>query len=303
MWFTDYWHGSDLDAIESGTHTLPLIEVDLAHRLNQQARSWGVEVSDCLETRGSVIAFGERNHQPVVLKLVKQAGDEWNSGEVLDAFEGHGFARVYEHVPGAILMERLQPGHSLASISLNGDDEKATAILVDVLKQSRPATLPSACPSLFDWAKGFDRYIATGGDRIPKPLVETARRVFLDLCESQKHPQLLHGDFHHYNLLFDLRRGWTVIDPKGVIGEIEYEIGAVLRNPIEQPNLFIDQSTVTRRLTQFSAGLDVDYQRLAAWGFAQSVLSAIWDVEDGISVDESNAALRLAAILRGHLPS
>jgi hypothetical protein len=31
---------------------------------------------------------------------------------------------------------------------------------------------------------------------------------------------------------------WIAVDPKGVIGEIEYEIGASLRNPYENPEIF-----------------------------------------------------------------
>jgi len=41
------------------------------------------------------------------------------------------------------------------------------------------------------------------------------------------------------------------------------------------------------------------YAALAlAWGFAQAVLSAIWAVEDGFTIDATNSALRLAAIMR-----
>lgn len=46
------------------------------------------------------------------------------------------------------------------------------------------------------------------------------------------------ADLQHYNVLFDDARGWLAIDPKGVVGEVEYEIGAILRNPIERPDLF-----------------------------------------------------------------
>ena len=32
------------------------------------------------------------------------------------------------------------------------------------------------------------------------------------------------------NVRFDSGRGWLAIDPKGVFGELEYEVGAVVRN-------------------------------------------------------------------------
>jgi streptomycin 6-kinase len=44
--------------------------------------------------------------------------------------------------------------------------------------------------------------------------------------------RLLHGDLQHYNVLLDRKRGWLAIDPKGVVAEGEFELGAALRNPI-----------------------------------------------------------------------
>ena len=256
-------------------------------------------------TRDPVEAGG-RDYQQAVLKVVKDPGDEWHSGEVLEAFSGNGLARVYEHSPGAVLVERLIPGNSLADLSLNGRDEEATDILADVMLRMSasgrkspnvPVTLEH-CPTVRDWARGFETYIATGDDQIPIDLVAKGQRVFLALCGSQRRPVLLHGDLQHYNVLFDANRGWLAIDPKGVIGEIEYEVGAVLRNPFEQPDLFLSRPTIERRLKQLTARMGLDYERALAWGFAQAVLSAIWEIEDGFAVDATNPALRLAEVIR-----
>ena len=65
-------------------------------------------VEETLETRSSVIAFGARDNQAVVLKVIKQMGDEWYSGEILKALDGNGVVRVHEQTPGAVLMERLR---------------------------------------------------------------------------------------------------------------------------------------------------------------------------------------------------
>jgi streptomycin 6-kinase len=79
-----------------------------------------------------------------------------------------------------------------------------------------------------------------------------------------------------------------------VIGEVEYEIGAGLRNPNEKPELFASPQTVENRLRYFEAKLKLNSDRTLAWGFAQAVLSAIWSVEDGFAVDAGNPSLRLA---------
>ncbi len=169
--------------------------------------------------------------------------------------------------------------------------------------------------TVWDWAKAFERYtttprglpargprFATGDDQVPKQLIESAQRLYSSLCASQREPRLLHGDLHHYNVLFDSARGWLAIDPKGVVGEVGYEIGAILRNPIERPELFTSRATIERRIKQFIEKLNVDYERVLAWGFAQAVLSAIWDIEDGFPVDATNPALRLAMAIQPMLP-
>jgi len=277
----------------------------LVSRTHQHARDWRVIVEETFETESSLVAFGSRENQPVVLKVIKKPGDEWRSGEVLEAFDGCGVARVYEQTPGAVLMERLRPGHSLVGIVLEGKDEEATDILADVIQQmSASESLLSerdaskSYATVEDWSRGFERYVASGDNQIPVELVQAGHGLYTDLFASQREPRLLHGDLHHYNILFDSVRGWLAIDPKGVIGELEYELGAILRNPIERPDLFVATATIERRLKQLTSRLDLNFERAVAWGFAQAVLSAIWDVEDGFTVDAANPALRLADAIR-----
>lgn len=270
------------------------------------ARVWGVAVENSIETESSLIAFGSRGEageiQPVVLKVIKREDDEWHSGETLRAFGGNGMAKVYEHAPGAVLLERLRPGYALAEMTLRGKDDEATEILADVIQQMRTAPDSSsagpASATVRDWAKGFERYLATGDHQIPRRQVVSARQLYLKLCASQREPRLLHGDLHHYNVLFDSDRGWLAIDPKGVVGEVEYEIGAILRNPIEQPDLFAVRATIERRIKQLTTKLNLDGDRVLGWGFAQAVLSAIWLVEDGFAMEVMRPALRLAATIQ-----
>jgi streptomycin 6-kinase len=278
-----------------------LIEAELLKRLQEYARAWGVSVAETFETETSVIAFGVRKDQPVVLKVIKQIGDEWRAGESLAAFAENGVVRVYEQVPGAMLLEHLRPGNSLAELALSGRDEEATDILAGVIRRlstCSPTAQFEFCPTVHDWAKGFEHYLTKGDEQIPRRLVVAGQRAYLDLCASQRQPRLLHGDLQHYNVLFDSYRGWLAIDPKGVIGELEYEVGAAMRNPYQNPELFISRSTIERRLEQFTNKLNLNYERTIRWAFAQAVLSAIWLVEDGFTVNEMTPALRLAKVIR-----
>jgi streptomycin 6-kinase len=71
------------------------------------------------------------------------------------------------------------------------------------------------------------------------------------------------------------------VDPKGVIGEHEYEVGALLRNPI--PGLLArpdPRAVLDRRLRLLAETLGFDLRRLRDWALAQAVLSAWWSIED-----------------------
>jgi streptomycin 6-kinase len=268
-------------------------------RFAQHAAEWDVDVHEKRETPSSLLGFGTQAGRPVVLKVVRPAADEWLCGEVIRAFGGHGMVHVYQHAPGAALMERLMPGTPLASLALAGRDDEATEIMAGVVRQMSPGPVATgAVPTVRDWGEGFDRYLASGDTQISRALVEQARAEHAELAAAQRGVRLLHGDLQHYNVLFDERRGWTAIDPKGVIGEPEYELGAMLRNPTEAPHVFASRPAVERRIANLSAALNLDALRIARWAFAQAVLSAVWSVEDGERVDGTNAALQLADAIR-----
>ena len=268
-------------------------------RVEGHAREWGVAVEDTSETPTSVVAFGRRGPLPVVLKVVRRPCDEWGSGEVLKALGGDCGVRVYEHAPGAVLIERLSPGTFLARLSLDGRDEEATEIMADVIRRmNRPRAALGGFTTVEDWGEGFRRYAALGGGHVPPDLVERGGRIYAELCASQQTRVLLHGDLQHYNVLFDSERGWAFIDPKGVVGELEYEAGAMLRNPYERPELFASAEVVARRLAVFEARLKFNASRALLWAFAQAVLSIIWSVEDGEEVDDAHPSLMLAEAIR-----
>ena len=247
-------------------------------RIPDLARAWDVDIERIEATAGSVVAFGHRNEQLVVLKVVRFPGDEWLSGRMLEAFAGRGVVRMLAHADGAVLLERLVPGTALADEAIPDDD--ATAIIAAVIGRMSPGTVPSNAPTVESWGQGFERHTAGGSPDIPSLLVEEAHRIYIGLCASQTDTRLLHGDLHHENVLLDARRGWLAIDPKGVVGELAYEVGAALRNPCRKPELFAAPTTIRRRVDRFARELSLDGDRILEWAFAQAVLAAIWEIED-----------------------
>jgi streptomycin 6-kinase len=151
----------------------------------------------------------------------------------------------------------------------------------------RPAPADHSFPTVADWGRGFARLRAEFNGRtgpFPAKVVDKAEQLFAGLLASAAAPVLLHGDLHHENILQAKRRPWLAIDPKGVVGEPAYEVGALLRNPI--PHMFEEspdnlRRRQARRLDILAEMLNIDRQRLWGWSLAQAVLSAWWSYEDG----------------------
>jgi streptomycin 6-kinase len=270
----------------------------VAERLKVYADGWRVVIESTKETASSLIAYGRRDDEHVVLKIVRRPGDEWRSGDVLTAFGGHGVVRALEHDDGAVLLERASPGRSLVDVVLEGNDDEATRVLASIIATMSAGAPPTGCPTVELWGRAFDWYLSSDHRLIPREVVVQARETYADLCSTQRNVRLLHGDLQHSNVLFDEGRGWLAIDPKGVIGEIEYEVAPLLRNPTVAAALVTDPVTIERRIGVLHSILGLDRERTLRWALAQMILSAIWCVQDGGPEDAPQGALTVADAIR-----
>ena len=235
-----------------------------------------------LKQSTSQLGFGTRGTQPVVLKVIRRDGnEEWQCGKLLEAFGGGGIIAPIAHVPGAVLLPRLVPGHDLASLCLAGRDEEATGIIASLIQRMpRFGVHPASIGTVAQMHGDFARFRHGGARFIPIDFVDRAEALFAELCATQRHVRVLHGDLHHFNVLFDAAAGWVVIDPQGPIAEIEFEIGASLRNPAQE--LVASPRVLERRLRIYEDRLQIDLERTLKWAFATTVLGILWPFEPGL---------------------
>ncbi len=111
---------------------------------------------------------------------------------------------------------------------------------------------------------------------IPHALVDKAGRLFDELIQSTTRQVVCHGDLHHYNVVSS-QRGWLAIDPKGMVADPGYDTAPLLLNP----DIELTKPLIERRIYQLADELGMEMERIHAWGYAHTVLSAIWCVEDG----------------------
>lgn len=228
---------------------LALLE-GIAHEV---AAEWGVELGPpfTLARYSYVAPAGD----DAVLKVRPPEDDESDEeAEALGVWAGDGAVRLLRQDRGrrALLVERARPGDDIASLP----EEEATAIAVEVgLCLWRPAAEP------FRWIgdhvpRWLDNAEREGGEG--SELIPLARELYASLDVGRA--TLVHGDFHHHNLLSS-ERGHLVIDPKPMLGEPEFDIPSFLWNPLPYR---MRRDVTKRRLAAFAAA-GLDEERMRVW--------------------------------------
>jgi streptomycin 6-kinase len=223
-----------------------------------------------------------------VLKVCFPDDETPTEREALRLFDGRGAAQLIDadEERSALLLERLEPGTKLSELC-ETDDEGATDAAVGVMRSlRRPAPPAHDFPTVADWGRGFARHRASFDGKtgpLPPRLFDEAEALFRELNDSAAEPVLLHGDLHHGNIIAASREPWLAIDPKGIVGEPAYEVGALLRNPVGAILSWPNLARVTeRRVHQLSAELEFERERVRGWGLSQAMLAAVWSCEDGM---------------------
>lgn len=250
-------------------------------------KKWDIEVFLPFPLIYNYVAPAQtRDGKAVVLKISFPNNHEFAAEiEALRLFHGSVAVQLLKEDmnKGVVLLERAMPGAMLRSVT---SDKKQVSIASGVIRKLHrpiPGSNASVFPTISDWAKAFERYktkySVTSGP-IPKNLFDRAEGIFNGYIGDRKAPVLLHGDLHSDNILSS-ERGWLVIDPKGVLGEAEFDLGAFLRNPLyDYPSGTDYKKAETRRILQFSEELGFDKKRICNWAFACAVISLIWFLED-----------------------
>jgi streptomycin 6-kinase len=189
-----------------------------------------------------------------VLKVAWAGDDEsLDEGRALELWAGSGAVKLHraDRTKRALLEECAVPGDDISDLP----DEQATAIAVDVATRL--------------WRRAGEPFRPVAGE-IPRWLagsVSSLTPYARELWEAFEpgHEWLVHGDFHHHNIL---RHGGrhVAIDPKPYLSDREYDVFAWLYNPMSYR--MIDREKTERRIAAFvAAGLDD--RRIRVWAIVR----------------------------------
>ncbi len=227
-----------------------------------------------------------RNGLSLMLKIPFPGKCEHNSFLTLSHYSGGKAVEVLECTRDALLMARAMPGATLRHFRQHHGDTAATHIACDVLNALHGCPHDpgmDVLPTIESLGPTFAKARHLQSDLLPETMLSSADRQFRELQDTARSSIVLHGDLHHENILLDDKTGWLAIDPKGFRGDPAYDCAALLKNPLDSPEI-ADLKCLLSRTQIMSDILGYPQSRILKWAFVHAVLSIIWAVQDQADV-------------------
>ena len=232
--------------------------------------------------------------EPVVLKISYDLQNIINEKRALTHLGSQGIIKLIDDNSeyNALLLQQAIPGITLKSLY----GKQQTHVMDCYVKTMQKLHYQHPVneldyPSVADWLKVLDQAHLK---QIPTVLLAKALELKNKLLAAPKSLILLHGDLHHDNIL---KQGneWLAIDPKGVLGEAEFEIAAFDFMYINELTTTADvKYLLAKRIEWLAQRSDLDPQRIQDWVFIRLILMAAWLIEDN---GDPSWAIKLAELI------
>lgn len=106
-----------------------------------------------------------------------------------------------------------------------------------------------------------------------------AEQISHSLCETYPGELLLHGDLHHDNILLDQNNCYRIIDPKGIIGDVVFDIPRFILNEFDDTiddSFMSTYAYITQVLSKKLHIPEYDIRRLT---YVEMCMANSWTVE------------------------
>ncbi len=223
---------------------------------------------------------------PAVLKLGMVTPGTREEHAALAHWDGRGAVRLLRADPGhgVLLLERLRAEVCLRSLP----EAKAMLEAAGVLRRlwvppdgGHPFT--TVADRTAELARTLREHREQPWAARARPLVDEALAVRDRLAAGDAGGLvLLHGDFHHGDVLAADRAPWLAVGPEPLVGDPAYDLARLARDRLETlVGAPAARSAARRRLAKLADALDVDRDRLRDWSVFRSVSAGVRSLAAG----------------------
>ncbi|MEJ6952185.1 aminoglycoside phosphotransferase family protein [Natronospora cellulosivora (SeqCode)] len=237
----------------------------------------------------------------VVLKLgnisSKEIITEYNT---LFEYAGRKFCKVYaaDIENRVILEEYIRPGNPLNE---ENSLEKRLSVFTSLYKDLHiKSAKEERYPTYLQWVKRITQYMSKREDYKDLYLyMKKAEEICLNLSSLYPRRMLLHGDFHHENILLANDGEYRIIDPKGVIGDPVFDIPRFILNEFDNVQSLQTYKKIQKVIRILGEILDIPEPILKQCFFVETAMGACWCVEDDEYEDHLKDVIFAEEIMNG----
>ena len=228
-----------------------------------------------------------KRYGKVIFKILinSEFNEDYKEMLALKSFQGKNFCKLYEYSfdDKVYLMERIEPALTLYEGAPRSERVK---IVGEIYKNLHNSDLPDRTfPTYTEWFKAGKEGTKNREDcKDLYPYLESAEQMLTDICKKYTRNLLLHGDLHHENILKNGNGGYTVIDPKGVIGDPVFDLSRFILDEFRDNLTSEPKDVVIDFVQKLSDGVGIPCEILLRCLFIETV---IWLFREELSNGES----------------
>lgn len=205
----------------------------------------------------------------------------------LKEYNGGKFCRVYESdiKAGIFLEQYIAPGIALrVEPSLDARLAVFCGLYQDLHICSK---IEEVYPTYKQWVYRITEYMRNRQDCTDLYLkMKKAKAVFDNVSLNYNGEYLRHGDLHHDNILLNQDGAYTIIDPKGVIGDPVFDIPRFILNEFGNEVTPALQSKVSYIITNLAERLHIPSHALKQCLYVEMTMAVCWCAESGSDSSE-----------------
>lgn len=198
--------------------------INIVEKYKKQWELSEIEFKPAFSANSLIFYAVSKRYGKVILKILINNGFD-KEILALKLFQGENFCKIYEYSfdDKVYIMERIVPAYTLYESAPRNERIK---IAGEIFKGLHKTDLPdSTFPTYTEWFEAGKKGTKNREDcEELYQYLDSAERMLTDICKKYSRNLLLHGDLHHENILKNENGGYTVIDPKGVIGDPVFDL-------------------------------------------------------------------------------
>lgn len=249
------------------------------------AEKWNLEIFHLVDyySVNCIFICESKYFGDAVLKIGNPTREVFTEVNLLKEYGGRRFCKVFDCdiENGVILEECITPGTRLREEKSLDKRLLAFSQLFNGLHI--PSSKAESYPTYLDWVCRITEYMSNENDHKDLyKLMKKAKDLCLCLCNNYSQKMLLHGDFHHDNILLGKNNEYKIIDPKGVIGDPIFDIPRFVLNEFydnDGMSYEFYKKHVDEIMKYLNRSIDVPIDVMKKCVFIETAMANCWNVE------------------------